>query len=72
MDYVSERITNIAELEQILEHLSIAAQALNLEIAKDSPSMYRINELSKTINDLVKKANAFEFIIDRRKTSYCE
>lgn len=61
--YVSERITNIAELQEIIGKCYIIAQ----EIKKESS-----NANSLILVDLLEKASNFEFHIERRKTTYCE
>ena len=63
MDYITERITNLAELEKIIDKCYLIAQ----EIHKESSC---INSLM--LVDLLKTASEFEFCIERRKTSYCE
>lgn len=63
MDYITERITNIAELEKIIEKCFVIAQ----EIQKESPS-----KNSLMLVDLLRLASEFEFCIERRKTDYCE
>ena len=60
--YVSERITNIAELEKIIGKCCVIAQ----EIKKESPD----NANSLMLVELLEKASGFEFHIERRKTTY--
>lgn len=62
--YVSERITNIAELEKIIGKCYVIAQ----EIKKESPG----NTNSLMLVDLLEKASNFKFHIERRKTTYSE
>lgn len=64
MDYVSERITNISELEALINESYIIAQLMQ----KESPH----NENFRKLIENLQKASNFEFHIERRKTSYCE
>lgn len=63
MDYISERITNIAELEKLIEECYIQAQLLQ----KESPHKENFQQLI----DNLQKARNFEFKIERRKTHHC-
>lgn len=62
MEYLSERITNISELEKLLEMINIKAQ-----IAKKSTCISDIQVLAADIAALSKKAADFEFRIENRK-----
>lgn len=63
-DYVTERITNIAELEDIINKCYAIAQIMQKESPGDENSLALVN--------LLEAASKFEFHIERRKTSYCE
>lgn len=62
MKYITERITNISELEKIIEHSYFLAQKL----LNKSPENDRFKELVY----LLKKAQEFEFCVERRKSTY--
>lgn len=62
MEYLSERITNISELESILTQLRIKAQ-----IAKKSACMLEMQALVSDIDELSNRAVNFEFKIEKRK-----
>ena len=63
MDYISERIANIADLEDLIETCFIQAQILQKESSR--------KENFQLLIDNLQKAKDFEFKIERRKTSYC-
>lgn len=62
MQYITERITNIGELEKIIEHSYFLAQ----QLLNTSPENDRFKELVCLLN----KAKEFEFCLERRKTDY--
>ena len=62
--YVTERVTNIAELEKIIMDCYMLAQRLQ----KESPH----DKNFQTLVEGLKEANEFEFCVERRKTIYCE
>lgn len=62
MEYISERITNISELEKMLELLNIKSQLI-----KQSTCISDIQALASDIASLSKKAVDFEFRIEKRK-----
>lgn len=59
IEYICERITNIAELETIINKSYAIAQL----IGKEFPE----SENSKKLTELLKSAYTFEFYIERRK-----
>lgn len=67
MIYISERITNIAELEKIIENAKLHLAFLRMELKKDTPSKETINTSSAECERLLSKAERFEFHIERRK-----
>ena len=69
MEYLSERITNISELENLLELLHIKAQLI-----KKSTCISDIQMLASDIASLSEKAVGFEFRVEKRKVilSECE
>ena len=62
MEYISERITNISELEKTLELLNIKSQLI-----KQSTCISDIQALASDIASLSEKAAGFEFSIEKRK-----
>lgn len=64
MEYISERITNIADLEQIINKCSALAKI----VEKETPDNDKIGVLSA----LLQTASEFEFKIEHRKVHYCE
>ncbi len=62
--YISERITNLAELEKLIDSCYIQAQILK----KESPH----KEDFQLLVDNLKSAKNFEFHIEKRKINYCE
>ena len=68
MLYISERVTNISELESLVRSAYYSAAALREELEKESPSTDRVDGLSKQIHLDLLKAKDFEFCVERRKT----
>ena len=66
--YISERVTNISELESLVRSAYYCAAELREELEKESPSMVRVDGLSKQIHLDLLKAKDFEFCVERRKT----
>ena len=62
MEYLSERITNISDLEKLLENINIKAQ-----VARKSACILEIQALASDIASLSEKAAGFEFRIEKRK-----
>lgn len=67
MEYLSERITNISELENLLELLRIKAQLI-----KKSTCISDIQALASDIASLSEKAAGFEFRVEKRKVILSE
>ena len=65
MEYVTERVVNIAELEGMILSAYHNISQLRAEMEKENPS---IDELSKKIHLELLQAKDFEFCIERRKT----
>ncbi len=65
--FISERITNISDLERILECERILIETLNKELEEEFPNMEKIREISKGLLSSHKKATSFEFCLERRK-----
>lgn len=68
MEYVTERVVNIAELEGMILSAYHNISQLRAEMEKENPSMVQIDELSKKIHLELLQAKDFEFCIERRKT----
>lgn len=66
--YISERIVNIAELENHIEKAYLSSVALEKELHDNKPDMKKILELSSNISVEICGAYKFEFLIERRKT----
>lgn len=64
MEYLSERITNISDLEKLLENINIKAQ-----VARKSACISDIQALASDIASLSEKAAGFEFKIEKRKVN---
>ena len=70
MVYMSERITNISELELLIKNARLNFEVLEDELKKDEPSQALINGTSKIIRESLKKAENFEFCIEQRKCEF--
>ena len=68
MEYITERVINISEIEKLIRSAYYETSALRKETKKESPSFSVINELSERIYSDLSKAAAFEFCVERRKT----
>lgn len=68
MNYISERIVNIAELESLIHSAYCDTAALRAEMEKENPSLLTIDELSKQIHLALLQAKDFEFCVERRQT----
>lgn len=67
MEYISERITNISELEKLLENINIKAQ-----VARKSTCISEIQALASDIACLSEKASGFEFRVEKRRVTLSE
>lgn len=66
-EYVSERIVNIAVLEDTIESAYLNIINIRNELEKDTPSIVFIEEMSKRLHMDILKAKDFEFCVERRK-----
>ncbi len=66
MQYKTERIENLDELETIHRNLYTDSCNLRSELEKDEPNMERVKLLTKSIHMESHKAIDFEFIIAQR------
>lgn len=72
MIYVSERITNIAGLEKLIEDARLQVAFLTIELKKDTPSKVIIDTAAKECERLLEKAERYELHIERRKCEFKE
>lgn len=68
MTYVSERIVNIRELEEIISSAYTMNQLLMKELSKTTPDMEKVKDLSEAVDRELCCASSFEFCIEKRKT----
>lgn len=66
--YVTERVVNIAELENLIRSAYSDIAALRSELEKPTPSMERVDVLSKQLHLELLQAKDFEFCVERRNT----
>lgn len=64
VDYISERIVNLSELERLIQSAYYDIAALRTEMEKEKPSMERIDDLSKQIHLELLQAKDFEFCVE--------
>lgn len=69
MDFISERIINLSELEAHIRSAYQDISSLRQELEKENPSMCKIDELSKQIHLSLLQAKNFEFCIEKRRTT---
>ena len=67
--YVSERITNISELERIIEKERNALSMLLSQLEKEDIPIDEVRKRIKGILQLHNQASSFEFHVERRKTT---
>lgn len=65
--FISERIVNINELEQILEKERIMIEALRAELKSAQPCAGCLNAILDEVSRLHKKAVSFEFLLEHRR-----
>ena len=66
--YMTERITNISELEALISRARINAEKICLMLEKENPPMQHIGELANQMCSELKQAHDFDFRIERRMT----
>ena len=64
---ISERITNISELEKILKNERIWIEIIKREMKQEAPSMKIVNDALEEVSALHQKATSFEFLLEQRK-----
>lgn len=72
MVFISERIVNIAELESNIRMARFSFDVLIGELEKAMPSKEVIDGAIHTISESLKKAEKFEFCIEKRKCHFKE
>ena len=66
--YVSERITNIKELKNIISRAYTISQILSEELTDSSPDIQKVKALSESITKELRDASNFEICIVRRES----
>lgn len=69
VEFISERIINISSLEATIRSAYFNVLELRSEMEKESPSMCKIDELSKQIHLALLQAKDFEFCLEQRFTT---
>lgn len=64
--YVSERITNIADLELCIQKACDGIESLREKISEESPSLEIVSAHVKEIQTVLQEAKNFEFHIERK------
>lgn len=70
--FVSERIINISECEKLISTARFNFEVLMDELQKDKPSKETVDNLSQAVLSTLKKAEKFEFCIEKRKCYFKE
>ena len=70
MVYMSERIINISELEELIRNARLNFEVLEDELKKDVPSQALINGTSQIVKESLEKAENFELHIEQRKCEF--
>lgn len=68
MEFISERIVNISEIEALIRDAYRGVTALRVEMQKKNPSMVKIDEFSKQIHLALLRAKDFEFCLEQRRS----
>ena len=68
MDYVSERITNISDLEELIAQCRVLAS----RIEKEASGNEELKEAAGALSECLKQMSDFEFCIERRRTTFNE
>lgn len=59
MEYISERIVNIAELEKNIQTGSSYFRIMSAEMKKEAPSIEKINEAAQVVKKHLEQAESF-------------
>lgn len=70
MIFISERITNISKLEELIGYAKFNFEVLMDEIAKAEPSAETIDSAAFAVKSSLHKASEFEFLIEKRKCEF--
>lgn len=68
MKYVSERVINISELEELIRLSYHAVVAIRNELDKQEPSVSQMAYLSEQAKQTLYEAVHFDFCVERRTT----
>ena len=68
MKYVSERVINISELEELIRLSYHAVATIRNELDKQEPSVSQMVQLSEQVKQTLSDAVNFEFCVERRTT----
>lgn len=66
--YVSERIVNIGDLEDIISRAYMISQILSQELSASPPNIQKAKALSESVTRELSDAKNFEIHIERRKS----
>lgn len=66
MEYVSERIVNIKEMETYIQNADFYFRVLASEMKKEAPCTEKIHEAEQIVKRNLEKAMNFEFRIEQR------
>lgn len=72
MLFVSERIINIKDLEDIIERANFNCEVMMDEMSKTAPSKETLDSAVKELHYLLHKAHDFEFCIEKRMCHFKE
>lgn len=72
MLFVSERIINIAELENAISKAKFNFEILCDELKKETPSKEVLSGASSQVRQMLNKADSFEFCLEKRKSVITE
>jgi len=67
-----ERITNINEIEKLIESIVTLNSCILEELKKENPSYMVVNGFSNSIKEIQEQLKNFEFTVEIRKVHYCE
>ena len=67
-EYISERVINMAECEDLIRAANFTIGVLRKEFEKDEPYLPFIDEHTKSLHKLLLELSYFEFRVERRKT----
>lgn len=66
--YMTERITNIGELETLVDSAYFKVRRICDLLEKENPPMFEIGELAKQVHVELLQVHNFDFCIERRLT----